>query len=151
MKTIIAYSTLTGNTETVAEWVRERLVQAGHDVALEDAAAIYPDVLKDYELIILGCPTYWDGDVTDDFIPFLDRLVDLDLSDKKAALFGLGDSDSYPDEFARSVTILADNVTRSGADLVIESLKVDGAPEMQRDEITSWADDLADLVNQKVI
>jgi len=145
MHAIIAYSTLTGNTETVAEWIRDRLLQAGHEVHMEDAANIYPDVLRDYDLIILGCPTYWDGDVTDDFVPFLDRMADLDLSDKKAAVFGLGDSDSYPDEFGRSVEIIEDNLLRSGVDLVADSLKIDGPPELQRDVIENWADNLGSV------
>ncbi len=143
MNAIIAYSTLTGNTETVAEWVKERLAQAGHHVKLEEAGNIFPEALQPYDLVVLGSPTYWDGDVTDDFIPFLERMEDVDLTTKKAAVFGLGDSFSYPDEFARSVEILEKNLTRNGANLVVGSLRIDGDPVSQKDSVLKWADQLS--------
>lgn len=150
METIIIYSTLTGNTEIAAEWIRDRLIQAGHHVSMENAGNVYPEILQDYSLIILGSPTYWSGEVTDDFVPFLDKMADEDLSGKKAAVFGLGDSDSYPDEFAHAVEIIEDSLARAGAELVVESLKVDGDPELSRELILSWADDLAETVGEPV-
>jgi flavodoxin I len=148
METIIVYSTLTGNTEIASEWIRDRLIQAGHHLAMENAGNVYPDILQDYDLIILGSPTYWSGETTDDFLPFLDKMTELDLSGKKAAVFGLGDSDSYPDEFAHAVEIIEDSLARSGAELVIESLKIDGDPELNRDQILSWAEDLGETIGE---
>jgi flavodoxin I len=143
METIIIYSTLTGNTEITAEWIRDRLMQAGHRVTMENAGNIYPEILQDYNLIILGSPTYWSGEVTDDFVPFLDKLAEEDLTGKKAAVFGLGDSVSYPDEYAHAVEIIEDALARAGAELSLESLKIDGDPEASRDQILAWAEDLS--------
>lgn len=143
MKAIIAYSTLTGNTETTAEWIREYLEDAGYKVRLEEAGNIYPTVLKEYDLIVLGSPTYWGGDVTDDFVPFIDKMEGMNLNDKKAAVFGLGDSAGYPDEFCRAVDVLETNLKKCGATLAAPSLKLDGEPGDQKKVIQDWVRSLS--------
>lgn len=148
MEIIIVYSTLTGNTEITSEWIRDRLLQAGHRVTVENAGNVYPDILQDYNLLILGSPTYWSGDATDDFVPFLDKMADIDLTGKKAAVFGLGDAEHYPEEFALAVDIIEDRLDLAGAELVVESLKIDGDPERSRDQILTWAEDLGETVGE---
>jgi flavodoxin I len=143
MRTIIAYSTLTGNTETAAEWIGEYLQGAGHTVRLEQADNIYPGALADYDLIILGSPTYWGGDVTDDFVPFLNQMEGLNLSRKKAAVFGLGDSAGYPDEFCQAADLLEKRLVKCGATLAAPTLKLDGDPSDKKHLIQDWVNSLS--------
>lgn len=144
MKTIITYSTLTGNTETCVDWIREGLTGAGYTVKVQEAGEVFPSALKNFDLIILGSPTYWSGDVTDEFIPFLDEMTEVNLSHKKAAVFGLGDSQGYPDEFCRSVDVIEENLRKCGAELIVEPLKIDGDPEDQKELILAWVNQIVE-------
>ena len=42
----------------------------------------------------------------DDWEDFIEVVIKTDLKDKKVALFGLGDQDTYPDSFADGVGVL---------------------------------------------
>ena len=143
MKAIIAYSTLTGNTETAAEWIGEYLEDAGYTVRLEEADNIFPGALADYDLIVLGSPTYWGGDVTDDFVPFLNQMEGLKLTSKKAAVFGLGDAAGYPDEYCHAAEILEERLVKCGAFLAAPTLKIDGDPTEQKHLIQDWVKSLS--------
>ena len=142
MNAIIAYDTITGNTETCAQWIRDALTEAGYRVDLEEAESLDPASLRDYDLIILGCPTYWNGDVTEGFWTLLDRMIGMDLYGKKVAVFGLGDSESYPDVFCRSVDVVEDRLSQCGARLAVESLRFDGEPEDDPDRVRRWAGEI---------
>ena len=48
----------------------------------------------------------------------LDEFDGLDLSGKRAALFGLGDQVGYPDTFADAIFFVADKLRQQGATLV---------------------------------
>jgi len=50
----------------------------------------------------------------------------ISLEGKKAAVFGPGDSGSYPDTFCQAVDILEDTLNKCGAKIVVEGFKVDG-------------------------
>jgi len=144
MTVIIAYNTITGNTEICAEWIRDALVEQGHDVDVHDTSDIYSSMLENYDMIVLGSPTYGYGETTAQFEPFLDEMVEMDLRGKRAAVFGLGDSEIYPDEFCAAVDELEESLTQVGAVLVSESLRIDGNPVDYEDEIRKWASNLAD-------
>ena len=58
------------------------------------------------------------GEVQDDWYGFLDQLQAQDLSGKKVALFGCGDSGSYPDTFCDAVGLIYDGLQQSGCTFV---------------------------------
>ena len=97
------YSTTTGNTETVAGYISEASGLEAVDIGdAEDADFCAHDT------IICGAPTWHtgadterSGTVWDEFL--YDRLPSLDLTGKKVALFGLGDSAGYSGNFCDSV------------------------------------------------
>ena len=61
----------------------------------------------------------------DDFIEFHEEMGGISLNSKKAAVFGPGDSEDYPDTFCEAVDILEGALKKCGADIVAESLNVD--------------------------
>jgi flavodoxin I len=142
MDVIVAYSTITGNTEICADFIREILEGLGHEVTVQDASETYSFELENYDLIILGSPTYGYGDVTAQFQPLLENMSSLDLSGKRAAVFGLGDSEMYPDDFATSTEVLENVLTVCGATLATDPLKIDGNPTEFEDDIKQWAYEL---------
>ncbi len=56
MKILIAYYSMTGNTESIAKAMNEAL--AGEDVTLRKVEEVDPSTLKSYELLLLGSGIY---------------------------------------------------------------------------------------------
>lgn len=147
MNTIIAYNSITGNTEICARWIRNRLRKAGHRTSLEDINDIYPSQFGFFDLIVIGVPTYCVKQMAVDFDLFLKVLQQTDLSGRQAAVFGLGDLKAYPDEFCTTADTLERILETCGASLIVQSLKVDGNPEENEALIKTWAKDICRLIS----
>lgn len=111
----IFYGTSTGNTEAVAEKLQKILTSQEADIYNVDHASA--DDLKKYPYLIFGTSTWGIGDMQDDMEEFMDILQSIDLKDKKVAIFGLGDQDTYPDSFADGAGSLY-NVLKERATIV---------------------------------
>ena len=91
------YGSSTGRTKKVAELIQKEFGSKKNDIY--NIKEIKPaDILK-YDNLIFGTSAWGVGDMQDDWEIFIDGLVELDLSDKKIALFGLGDQIEYPESF----------------------------------------------------
>merc|ERR1719261_188686 len=95
----LIYSTTTGNTETVAGYISAK---TGLDAV--DIGDLDGDGVAAFDGLIVGAPTWHTGADTersgtawDEFI--YGDLASLDLSGKKVAVFGVGDSAGYADNF----------------------------------------------------
>jgi flavodoxin I len=93
----IFYGSSGGNTQTVAKNIAEKLGVADNDIF--DVANAKASDLQAYELLLFGSSTWGLGDLQDDWERFVKTVVSTDLSAKKVALFGCGDSSSYSDTF----------------------------------------------------
>ena len=142
-KTILIYGSTTGNTEELSGRVAAGLEQGGAEVTVKDVADTGVDELAAYDAIIFGCSTWGDGELQDDFIDFHADLDGASLEGKKAAVFGPGDSDDYPDTFCDAVDILEDALKKCGADIVAENLKVDGDVEPAFGDAEAWGSKVA--------
>jgi flavodoxin I len=114
MKTVIAYGSSTGNTQTVAEAIRQALDGELVSVASAEAA----EKLTAADVLVLGTSTWGLGDLQDDWADFLAKLEAMDLTGKKVALFGLGDQASWGDTFVDGMGILYETVVKCGAEVV---------------------------------
>jgi flavodoxin I len=109
------YSTTTGNTETVAGYLADLVGAEAKDIG--DSTE---DEIMGHDAIIVGAPTWhtgadeqrsgteWDGWL-------YDNLPNMDLKDKKVAIFGVGDSSGYGDNFCDATGELYDCFTKQGA------------------------------------
>ncbi|MCK4459284.1 MAG: flavodoxin [Methanosarcinales archaeon] len=137
-KTILIYGSTTGNTEALSLHVAAGLKQGGADVTVKDVADTGVDELASYDAIVFGCSTWGDGELQDDFIDFHADLDGASLDGKKAAVFGPGDSDDYPDTFCEAVDILEKTLRDSSAEIVAESFKIDGDVEPAFGDAEAW-------------
>ncbi len=62
----------------------------------------------------------------------------ISLEGKKAAVFGPGDSEEYPDSFCKKMDILEETPKKCGAEIVTESFKVDGDVEPAFEDAEAW-------------
>lgn len=147
-KLILIYGSTTGNTEALSKSVEKGLKVSGVDVLVRNVADANPEELKDYDVIILGCSTWGDGELQDDFVPFEKGMRKIKLNGKKAAVFGPGDSSIYP-QFCKAVDILEKRLGNCGAEIVVDSLKVDGDIEPRLGEAKNWAKSIAKILKDK--
>ena len=108
----IFYGSSSGKTARIAALIHEKLGANRSD--LKDVAESNPDDLLEYNFLILGIPTWGIGEAQDDWKDFLPLLADLDLKGKKVALFGLGDQESYPGNFADALGKLYEVLLKTG-------------------------------------
>ncbi len=145
-KAIIIYGSTTGNTETLSKYVEKGLKASGIDVVVKNVTDSDPEELKDYDVIILGSSTWGDGELQDDFIPFEEKMRKIKLDGKKGAVFGPGNS-IYP-QFCKAVDILEERLKSCGAQIIIDSLKIDGDIEPQLKKAEDWGKNLGEKLNK---
>ena len=115
-KTAIIYSFNTKKTGKVAERIKE----AFNDEMVEmvNAEEISEALFMSFDQIIMGVPTWFDGELPNYWDEFVPALEDLDLSGKKVALYGLGDQKGYPENFVDGMGLMAKILEKSDATLV---------------------------------
>lgn len=117
----IFYATSTGNTQEVAEKLNERF----DDFELVDISSDGVEKMQECNSIIIGASTWGMGELQDDWEDCFEEFQDIDFSGKTVALFGLGDQESYGDEFADALGILHEVVAAKGA-FIIGQTSTDG-------------------------
>ena len=137
MKAIVIYGSTTGNTEEVASYVTNGLKEAGHEVVLKNVIDATTAELATYDLIALGSSTWNDGELQDDFIPFFEEMNDINLTGKKAIVFGCGES--IYEHFCTAVDTLENKLKELGAEIAAASFKVDGDIGDYLPKVQSWA------------
>lgn len=115
-KTGLFYGASTAKSAAVAYKIREAFGKDELDIVPIEEAAEHD--FKSYDHLIAGTATWFDGELPTYWDEVVPELSHLDLSGKKAAIFGLGDQTNYPDNFVDGIGLLADIFTGSGATLV---------------------------------
>jgi len=88
MKILIVYYSLTGNTQTMAEYIAEGVRMAGHEADVKKISEIKNEQdLAGYDGYIFGCPTYH-RDITENFKTFLFTAKKANLEGKAGGAFG---------------------------------------------------------------
>lgn len=123
-KTGIFYGSSTGTCEDLANQIADRMGVAASDVYSADKLSA--DLVKEYDLLILGTSTWGDGELQDDWYDGIKVLKSADLSFKSIALFGCGDSESYCDTFCDGMGILYEDLKDSGCSFIGNKVGTDG-------------------------
>lgn len=121
MKIGILYSSSTGNTEEVAEIIKNRLGNEADDPI--EISELNASDINDYDMLIIGAPTWNTGADTersgtawDEFL--YETLPKIDLNGKPIAVFGLGDAVSYEDNFCDVIEELHDRFSEKGGKMI---------------------------------
>jgi flavodoxin I len=113
------YGSSSGTTAEAAERLVEVFgVHVGVPIALFDVATTPLAAALEFSHLILGCPTWYAGELQDDWNARLGELEALDLTGKRVALFGTGDQVGYGDTFGDALGILGATCRKRGAQLV---------------------------------
>lgn len=123
MKIGIFYGSSTGTTEDVANRIASKLKVDSSDVHNVYKADVQK--IEVYDVLILGSSTWGCGDMQDDWYDGIKRFKNANLSGKKIALFGLGDSCSYSTTFCDAMGLIKQDLANSGATFVGETSVAD--------------------------
>lgn len=103
-------------TQMAAEQIAAALPQ--FRVEIHDIAHTALRVANQYQLLILGIPTWDYGELQEDWERVWPDLAEVDWSSKVVALYGLGDQDGYPEWFQDALGYLWTRITQLGATTV---------------------------------
>jgi flavodoxin I len=114
MASAIFYASSTGNTEIIAKQIAKTLGINN----IYDISNINIEKMNDYDKLIFGASTWGDGDLQDDWDDAWNEFCKLDFSGKTVALFGLGDQESYSDNYVDAMGTIYEQVAQNGAKVV---------------------------------
>ena len=114
MNLAIIYGSDTGNTEVIANQLHEYYP----DAALLNVTDVSAEQMTEYSHLILGIPTWNDGELQGDWEDIFEDLPDHDYAEQTVAIFGLGDQQGYPFTFLDAAGMLHDQLKEKGAKMV---------------------------------
>ena len=112
----VFYSFRSGKTAKVANKLIEKLGKENAEAV--DVDQSWEKEFLRYDNFIFGVPTWFDGELPSYWDELVPMLEDLDLKNKRVAIFGNGDQVKYSENFGDAVGIMADLITSSGAKVV---------------------------------
>jgi len=115
-KTAIIFGSTTGMTEDVANKIASQLSISKDDVY--EVTNVTPETIAQYDTLLLGSSTWGSGELQDDWYDGVEVLKKSNLSGKKIAFFGTGDSDSYTDTFCDAMGLIYNEIKSSGATFI---------------------------------
>lgn len=143
MRTLVVYDSVYGNTEQIALAIGNAL-GLQKDIQVLRASYMTPEKLTGVELLIIGAPTQG-GRPTQDMQDFLDKIIEIDLKDLKAAVFDTRFSTKMVSIFGYAAVRIAENIVKKGAKLIVspEGFFVQGKKgplkEGELERAASWA------------
>ncbi|MFN8286224.1 MAG: flavodoxin [Chitinophagales bacterium] len=113
------YGTDTGNTERISKRIKE-VIDAKLGEGTVDVLEIYKKKAEDmdkYDTLILGMPTWYDGELQGDWESFIPEMEKINFGTKKVAFFGLGDQYGYASYFIDALQLFAEIVEKNNGKL----------------------------------
>lgn len=83
-----------------------------------NAESLTGEQFTSYDNMILGVPTWFDGELPNYWDEFVPELEDLDLKGKKVAIFGAGNQKRYSENFVDGMGIMAELIEKQGGKIV---------------------------------
>jgi len=162
-KTGIFYSFNSTKTAKAAEKIIEAF-GADFSIVPVNAEELTEELFLSFNNLVLGVPTWFDGELPNYWDEFVPALEDLDLKGKTIAIFGLGNQVEYPENFGDAIGIMGELVQKRGAKLIgatstqgytfdSSKAKLDGKfigllldaenqPRLSKDRISEWVAEL---------
>ena len=150
----LVYSFNTNKTSQAARKIGQEFGDAVENVNVEN---ITEEEFLSYDKLILGVPTWFDGELPNYWDEFVPALEDLNLKGKTIAIFGNGNQKGYPENFVDGIGIMADLVESRGARLVgftpLVNYEFESSKAVRGDKFTGLALDFenqASQINSKI-
>ena len=106
----------TGNTEAIAKMIQKQLGKKL--VHVQDVAKSSKEDIDNFDLLLLGIPTWYYGEAQCDWDDFFPELEQIDFSTKLVAVFGCGDQEDYAEYFCDAMGTVRDIVETKGGSII---------------------------------
>lgn len=110
------YGSTTCYTEMAAEKIQQALGESLVDI--HNIKEVNLTKTQHYDVLIFGISTWDFGELQEDWASSWNDIEQLDLSNKTAALFGLGDQVGYADWFQDALGMLHDALIEQGCQII---------------------------------
>jgi len=117
MKIGLIYSFNTIKTSKNAEKIKKAFGK-DFDIEMVNVEEIDEKSFLSFDNMLLGVPTWFDGELPNYWDEFMPAIEQLKLKGKKVALFGLGDQVGYPENFVDAIGLLAIALEERGAKVI---------------------------------
>ena len=108
----------TGNTEAAGERIMAAFNAKQPDlVEMFNVRTAELDTIQNYDVIMLGCPTWNVGELQEDWLDRFPEFKNVSLKGKKVALFSVGDAVGYVKNFQDALGIIGNEVVANGGEL----------------------------------
>lgn len=116
MKIGIIWGSDSGDTEDTTMTMEGKLTS--YDLEVINVAEASVEDFRKFDLLILGISTWYDGDLQSDWEDFFPTFEKIDFTNKRVAIFGLGDQYGYDEYFIDGVGILAKEILKNGGEVI---------------------------------
>lgn len=123
MNVLIVFGSLLGKTRRLAVLCGMQLKDFGVDVKVKDVRETNINELEYFDLIILACSTWDDGQLQFDFREFNSQIREQNYQNKLFAILAVGGK-KYP-HFCTAAEILEESVKVTKGKLIVPTLKLD--------------------------
>jgi flavodoxin I len=103
-------------TSIVAEQILEEF--KGTPIEAVNVDSLNEEQFLSYDNLVLGVPTWFDGELPSYWDELGPAIEDMDLKGKRVALYGLGNQVGYPENFLDAVGIMAQLLESQGAVII---------------------------------
>tara|TARA_B100000780_G_C21114287_1_gene450632 strand:- start:430 stop:930 length:501 start_codon:yes stop_codon:yes gene_type:complete len=111
----LIYGTETGFTHQIGEDIIRHLNPEIHHLIKVDETE---ETDWKADLLILGAPTWFDGEMSDDWNDFYNSFKEIDFTGQTVAIYGLGDQVGYGKNFVDGLGLLARPVLEAGGRVI---------------------------------
>lgn len=143
------YSFNTNKTSQAARKIGEEFGDAAVHV---NAETLTETEFLSYDNMILGVPTWFDGELPNYWDEFVPAIEDLDLKGKTVAIFGNGNQKGYPENFVDGVGIMANLLESRGASVIgftpVQGYSFEGSKALRGDQFCGLALDFENQSSQ---
>lgn len=138
-KILIVYWSTTWNTQTVAEEIEGKLLDLWNEVNILSWSEISADKIIDYDFTFIWSSTWWDWDVQDDMVDFVEDILINDLTWKSVAVFATWMS-SFP-HFCKAWDTITNALKESNAEIKAKIFRIDWDIDNELENVWDWAVD----------
>jgi len=148
------------NTVKTARCAKKILkqVRGNESAELVDVLTLDEATFLSYNNLILGVPTWFDGELPTYWDEFVPSIEETKLEGKRIAIFGLGDQKGYPENFVDGIGLIAVALEERGAEIVgltsIEGYKFEKSLALRNNKFLGLAIDIenqAGLTDERII
>jgi flavodoxin I len=151
----LIYSFNTNKTSQAARKIGEEF--GVNQVEHVNAESVTEKEFLSFDNLILGVPTWFDGELPNYWDEMVPALEDMDLKGKTIAVFGNGNQKGYPENFVDGIGIMTDLLSKQGAKIIgrtsLKGYTFESSRARQGEEFTGLALDFENQgsqVNQKI-